>query len=237
MMNSRSQMRISWTKWLGAKLVVLSMLFGGLTGCASIGAQPVDLATHTALPMPSPTTPIEAPIPAGWTTYTNQSCGFDVSYPPGMQVTNQGTYSWNLGAVVENPEEAARNFIYISVIPKELERGGDENIYNYDPGEAANLLNLQVGESLSTHDDPSGTQAWTYTRLPDTMINDHPTQTYENNQPWEFPAGTKEIRYYLLVDDCTYLFGGYMDTTGSTQPGAISKELFDQIIATFRLKS
>lgn len=234
-MSTGRQVRNSQTSGLGARLVVAGLLFGAIVGCAQVGAQPVDSATHMPLPLPSPTTLMETPIPSGWETYSNQSCGYAISYPPGMEVTNQGTYSWILGAVVENPEDAARNFIYVSVIPKVLGRGGDESIYNYDPGEAANLLNLQVGESGSTHDDPNATQGFTYTRLPDTTINNHAAQAYENSQPWEFPAGTKEIRYYLLEDDCTYLLGGYTDTTGSTLPGAINKDLFDQIIATFRV--
>jgi len=76
---------------------------------------------------------------------------------------------------------------------------------------------------------------FTYTRLPDTVINNYAAQTYENTQPWEFPAGTKEIRYYLKANGCTYLIGGYVDTTGSNQPGAINEELFNQVIATFQV--
>ena len=66
-------------------------------------------------------------------------------------------------------------------------------------------------------------------------LSNQTAQTYENTQPWEFPLGTKEIRYYLKANGCTYLVGGYMATVGSGQPGAIDEELFDQIIATFRL--
>ena len=32
-----------------------------------------------------------------------------------------------------------------------------------------------------------------------------------------------------------YLIGGYLSTVGSGQAGAIGEELFDEIIATFRL--
>jgi hypothetical protein len=234
-MSTRTQVRNSRLSYLGTSLVVLSLLFGGVAGCAQMGTQPVDLATPTPPPLPSPTTPIEAAVPSGWVTYANQSCGFDISHPSDMEVIGQGPYSWILRTAVPHPDEAARNFIYVSVIPKALEMGGDENIYNYDPGEAVNLLNLQIGESRSIHGDPSSAQGWIYTRLPDTMIDNHSAQTYENAQPWEFPAGTREIRYYLLEDDCTYLIGGYMDTAGSTLPGTITKELFDQIIATFRV--
>jgi hypothetical protein len=76
---------------------------------------------------------------------------------------------------------------------------------------------------------------FTYARLPDMMLSSQTAQAYENTQPWEFPLGTKEIRYYLQGKGCTYLIGGYMATVGSGRPGAIDEELFDQIIATFRL--
>jgi len=52
---------------------------------------------------------------------------------------------------------------------------------------------------------------------------------------WEFPPGTKEIRYYLQADGCTYQTGGYFATVGSGEPRAISQELFDEIIATFQV--
>jgi hypothetical protein len=76
---------------------------------------------------------------------------------------------------------------------------------------------------------------FTFTRRPDTTIGDQVARAYENTRPWEFPAGTKEIRYYLKTDNCIYQVGGYMDTTGSTQPGAITEDLFNQIVATFQL--
>src|SRR5688500_16544775 len=59
----------------------------------------------------------------------------------------------------------------------------------------------------------------------------------ENTQPWEFARGTKEIRYYLQANGCTYLIGGYFATMDSGEPRAISEELFDEIIATFRVTS
>ena len=76
---------------------------------------------------------------------------------------------------------------------------------------------------------------FTHTRLPDTTLSNQTAQTYENTRPWEFPAGTKEIRYYLQANGCTYLIGGYMATVDSGEPRAISQELFDEIIATFQV--
>jgi hypothetical protein len=109
-------------------------------------------------------------------------------------------------------------------------------IYNYDPAETQTLLNMQVGESRSLRDfDPNLADWFTYTRLPDTTLGGQAAQTYENPQPWEFPPSTREIRYYLKANRCTYLIGGYLATVGSGQTGAINEELFDEIMASFRL--
>jgi hypothetical protein len=76
---------------------------------------------------------------------------------------------------------------------------------------------------------------FTYQRQSDTLISGYTAQTYENIQPWEFPGGTKEIRYYLSLNGCMYLIGSYLDTTQSNQAGAITEELFNQIVATIQL--
>jgi len=213
------QVKYLWTRQLGTKLVVLSMLFGGVAGCAQVGTPPVDLATPTLLSMPSPAAPVEAtlPSPSGWEAYASQ-----------------GTYSWILSPSTTDPNGPVRNFVYVSVIPDGLQSEAGE-IYNYDPTEAETLLNMEVGESKPLRDDPNTAQWFTYARLPDTILNNHAAQTYENTQPWEFPVGTKEIRYYLQGNGCTYLIGGYLDTTGSNQSGGINEALFDQIIDTLRL--
>jgi hypothetical protein len=152
-----------------------------------------------------------------------------------MEGANQDTYSWLLGHAAAESDAPFPNFLYVSVIPDGFESGGDEIIYNYDPATAQTLLSMQVGESRSLHDEPTLAPWFTYTRLPDTALADRVAQTYENTQPWEFPPGTKEIRYYLQANGCTYLIGGYLATVGSGQPGAIDEDLFNQIIASFRL--
>jgi hypothetical protein len=152
-----------------------------------------------------------------------------------MESTSQGMYSWSLSVSTTEPSGPVPSFVYISVIPDGFQ-GGPGEIYNYDPGETQTLLDMQVGESRSVRDfDPNLAPSFTYTRLPDTTLSDQAAQTYENAQPWEFPPGTKEIRYYLKANGCTYMIGGYLTTAGSDGPRAIDEELFDQIIATFRL--
>ena len=206
-------------------LILLSILLGGVAGCALRNTPP-------AAP-PTPT------LTSGWerrSLSANQGqCAYIIDHPSNMDVTSQGTYNWILSHTTTEPSGPVPNFIYISVIPNGFQSDEPGIIYNYDPAETQTLLNMQTGESISLRDDPTMAPWFTYTRLPDTTLDGQTAQTYENDQPWEFPLGTKEIRYYLQGNDCTYLVGGYMATVGSGQPGAIDEELFDQIIATFRL--
>lgn len=203
------------------KLILLSLVVYGLASCMPHNTPP-------AAP-PTPT------LPPGWVTYAHPGqCAYALNHPSEMDATSQGTYSWILSSAAAGPSGPVPNFVYVSVIPDNFQSGGDEIIYNYDPVEADALLKLQVGESRSLREDPNLAPWFTYLRLSDTTLNSQTAQTYENAQPWEFPPGTKEIRYYLKSNGCTYLVGGYLSTVGSGQPGAIDQELFDQILATFR---
>jgi hypothetical protein len=219
-------------------LVLLTLFFGGVAGCAPASTPLVDLVTPTlaAVPSPSPAAPVEATLPAGWESYESQAqCGYAIDHPSEMQGVSQGTHSWILSPTTGEPSGAVPNFVYVSVIPDGFQ-GEVGEVYNYDPVAVETLLNLEVGEGKSMHDNPNVAQGFTYTRLPDRTLSNQSVQMYENTQPWEFPAGTKEIRYLLQANGCTYLIGGYIDTTGSDQPGAMNEDRFNQIINTFRLK-
>jgi hypothetical protein len=212
-------------------LIIFSILLGGVAGCARTSPSTQPAVPPTALPTPTP--------PPNWQTHsasaTSGQCGFAINYPSDMDVPNQGTYSWSLFRIATEPSGPVPNFIYISVIPDGFQSNESGAIYNYDAAETQTLLNMQVGESKALRDDPNMAPWVTYTRLPDTTLGGQIAQTYENSQPWEFPPGTKEIRYYLHGNDCIYMLGGYMATVGSGQPLAIDEELFNTIIATFRM--
>jgi hypothetical protein len=175
---------------------------------------------------------------SGWETHSASAdqgqCGYAIDHPADLSATSQGEYSWTLSHTQSEPSGPATNFVYISVIPDGLQSSEPGVIYNYDPTEAQTLLNLQVGASESFREDPNLAPSFTYTRLPDRTLGNQVAQTYENTQPWEFPSGTKEIRYYLKGSGCTYLIGGYLATVGSGQTGSIDEALFNQIMATFR---
>ena len=238
-MNIRTQMSDSWTGPFGVRLVTLSLLIVGIAGCAPAGTQAVEAATSapTTQSVAATTAPpvMEATLPSGWESYTNPGmCGYVINYPADMEGASQNAYSWLLNYTTTEPSGPYPSFIYISVIPADLQ-GGPGEIYNYDPAETQTLLGMEVGESKSLREDPNIAPSFTYTRLMDTTLGTLAAQTYENTQPWEFPEGTKEIRYYLKGNGCTYLVGGYMDTLSSGQPGAISQALFDEIMATFQV--
>lgn len=227
--------------------VVLGILL--ISGCNQSAATPL---SATSFPIPSATEPQAAPtmplptptgealIPAGWTTHTSQKCEYAISYPAEMLAHAENPYSETIIFNLANPEEGARNFIYVSVIAPEIQdrvkQGSYLNdVYNYDPVETEILLNMQVGESKAVREIANTAPSFTYQRKPDTPISGYAAQTFERMQPWEFPGGTKEIRYYLSLSGCTYLIGGYMDTTGSNKVGTITEELFKQIVATIQL--
>ena len=214
---------MAWMQ-VSTRLILLSLLLSGLVACARQSTPPAVLPTPTLVP--------------GWERYTHPGpCSYVIDHPSTMDITGQGTYSRILSSPSTEPGGPIPNFLYISVIPDDLPPGGDGSVYNYDPGETQTLLDLQVGESQSLREDPTLTNWFTYTRLPDSALNNLPAHAYENTQPWEFPPGTEEVRYYLKADGCTYLVGGYLATVGSGQPGWIDEELFNRILATFRLWS
>jgi hypothetical protein len=206
-------------------LFLVSILLGGVVGCVGPATQPAVLPTPT--------------VPPGWERDSANSnggqCSYAIDHPSNMDLTSQGAYSWILNYTPTEPGDPFPNFVYISVVPDDFQSDEPGIIYNYDPDETQTLLNMQLGEAKSLRDDPNLTAWFTYTRLPDITLDDRVAQTYENTQPWEFPLGTKEIRYYIQANRCTYIVGGYLATVGSGQTGAIDEQTFDRIIASFRL--
>jgi len=220
-------------------LILFSILWIAAAGCAPASTQPAEppIEQPTELPTEQSAQPptVSPALPSGWETYTNtEQCGYAISHPSDMDGASQGMYSWSLSVSATEPSGPVPNFIFISVIPDGFQNEPGA-IYNYDPVDTETLLNMQIGESKSLRENLNIVEGFTYTRLPDGTLSNQTAQTYENTRPWEFPPGTKEIRYYLKANGCTYLIGGYFATVGSDQPGEIDEALFDQILATFRL--
>ncbi len=240
MINTRMTVNNTWLSQRYMFLWLVSLLLLITVGCVPVSAQPPEHLPTSAnevpptQPPPSPTATVEV-INAGWKTFNSQRCEYGLSYPPDLEIWDNNAFSHTFGYKLADPNEGARNFIYISVVDQEIQSLNIEDIYNYDPTSASLLFNLQVGESKSLNDDPQIASYFTYRREPDTTISDFAAQKYENVQPWEFPSRTKEVRYYLSLNGCTYQIGGYLDTIQTNQPGAITEDLFNQIVATIHL--
>lgn len=226
-MKTKSQLFIILT------LILVLSAFALFVTRIPIVASPVPVIEGSYQPADAvPTVAAKATMPAGWKTHSNSRFHYSLSYPPGMEST-EDNYSWTLAMKLANPDAGARNFFYVSVIPPGFQSSGGD-IYNYSTAEMDILLTLRVDESKSLHQGIVDT-GFTYTRKRDATLSGQAARWYENTAPYEFPAGTKEIRYYLQTKDYTYLVGGYVDTTGSNQPGAITVALFNQILATFQV--
>jgi len=231
--------------------IFVGMIILLASGCGQLNSTSAPTPTQesmqvTGVVIESPAEPVMTPttvtsdivVPAGWlmVSHTVQSCEYSLNYPADMQFTDQGANSRFLSYVPADPNDIIWNFIYVSIISDELQTSSEEDIYNYNPMAAGLLLDLQIGESVPLHDNPQIASSYTYQRLPDRIISGQTAQAYENVQPWEFPVGTKEIRYYVSVNDCTYQIGGYLDTTQSNKPGTIVEDLFNQIIDGIHIK-
>jgi hypothetical protein len=231
-----------------ARTLIFSIaLLAGLAACGPAATPPAQqdtpavVETQVAPDVSLPVATTETIIPVGSDAEAgSQKCDYTIDYPSEMQATDQAPYSRLFSFPPSSPDAGPANFIYVSVITPEIQKmvqdgtyGSD--VYNYDPSASQTLLGMQVGESKAAHPAESVSEWFTYQRMPDTTIGGLAAQAYENLKPWEFPAGTKEIRFYVSAGGCTYLVGGYVDTTGSDKPGAITEELFNQIIATIQL--
>ena len=95
-MNASIQVKYLWTRRLGARLVLLSLFFGGVAGCAPAGTPPVALATPAPLSMPSPAASAEATLPSGWDTLCQPGTMRICHQPPGGHAMYQpGDVQWD----------------------------------------------------------------------------------------------------------------------------------------------
>jgi hypothetical protein len=193
-------------------------------------------AGHSQLPIASKaTTEIggRADIP-GWETYTNARWSYSIGFPPGMEAREQSSNSWMAAYPTSASSQAPSNLVYVLVAPPNYPPERDL-IGSFGPPQAGMLLNLAIGDGISINGQGEMADGLIFTRLPETTLAGFPAAAFENNQPWQYPQGTKEIRYLLKLNDVLYVVGGFINATGADQPGTISQSLFDQIISTFQL--
>ena len=230
-------------------LIFVGMILLLASACGQFNPAPAPVVTQEPVQTEpvvneSPTEPVMVPVteeivpPAGWATTSHavQTCAYQISFPADMQVSEQGANSRLIRFALTDPDGVARNFVYVSIITEELRNADAGDVYNYSPMATNLLFGLQLGESASLHDNADIAPWFTFQRLHDATISGQTALAFENIQPWEFPVGTKELRYHITINDCMYQIGGYMDTTGSNQPGMITEDLFHQIMDQFHIQ-
>ncbi len=175
-----------------------------------------------------------ARIPEGWQSYQNNSWGLSMHYPPAFEIQQNGENSILVVKKVPVSTQEATNFIYISAI-EEGASYDDGEIYNYNKAQLHTLTRMDINDEKPLAGDSAGIKEHTiYKRLPDTVISGKTAQFFVNMKPWGFPMGTHEYRNIVVLDDRTFLIGGYISTVGHNEY-SISKELFEGITRTILL--
>lgn len=170
----------------------------------------------------------ETTIPDEWETYSNEKLGISFYYPKELKVEDNGDNSILLLSPSTQPAGFS-NFMYFSFIPNKNNVGSI--IYNYNDPEFSELKDIPVGETQAVSSVTELEEWYTYTRLENQKIHNEIFQKYENLKPWEFPAGTKEIRNLLEKDDIRYLVGAY-----TTEEAFLNEKLISEILATIKFK-
>jgi hypothetical protein len=163
-------------------------------------------------------------------TFVNKEFGYSFKYPYEYLVKENGENSYMVIKESESGEPINTNFAYLSIIPSVMESEGGE-IYNYNTSETNTLFEMAAGETKSLRDETEDSdmhEYFTYKRLPDEILSGLITKIYLNEKPWEFPEGTKELRYYVEKDGYIYLLGAYFDFQ--------TEEELTNIITSFQFK-
>lgn len=169
-------------------------------------------------------------IPAGWNVYENVDLYYSYAYPLEFTRDMSGSYSAQLYRNATTPSASTVNFIYFSVVPKS-NTPQDGEIYNFSSRDYEVLMDMNIGEERSFSAESGLVEYFTYARLPDTTLGGYIARAFENEKPWEFPAGTKEIRYIVDRPEYIYVIGGYIETSSEPQR-FITRPLFDQVMAS-----
>lgn len=168
-----------------------------------------------------------------WYTYSS-SLKYKILYPENYVIESSGFYSILLFKPAKEPGAGPMNFIYVSIVqPNMVDNEGE--IYNYNPIKFKTLNGLKIGESISLADadQPVFDKWFTYTRLDDVKIDGHTAKQFENNNPWELPKGTTEIRYIFEANGYIYILGYYYGGERVINP-IDANEAFN-VVSSFRL--
>lgn len=156
--------------------------------------------------------------------YTNKDFNFSLEIPPPLQIDCSGKYS----CLIFSSEKLGRpeNFISIKIIPEANNDYPDDE--GYELITVNKLMNLRIGESLSTENDRVMKKFFTYRRLTDQVVDGINAMVFENKLVWESIPGTVERKVYFYKNSDLFIIEAF------TESADIPLSLFNKIISTFR---
>ncbi|OGG64684.1 hypothetical protein A3C18_00130 [Candidatus Kaiserbacteria bacterium RIFCSPHIGHO2_02_FULL_54_11b] len=169
---------------------------------------------------------VNAVAPKDWKEYSNDSLGVRFFSPTRLTVAQNGSYS----VTISDASAQTAEFYYVSVVPSTLLDTNEAEVYNYQKAFHQKLLGLAVGEKANLADVANLAEWYTYVRQPDTVVNGRTARVFLNQNPWEFPAGTREYRYVFELRNKTVLVGGYF--TDTQVPTRLNLAEFEQIVSS-----
>jgi hypothetical protein len=144
---------------------------------------------------------------AGWQIYTNQDLGYQIKFPPTLNLDASNPQSILIG---EMPQ-----LIYISAITDPTQRN---DVYNFFPEEHQRLISLDIGQSANSRFFPA-------TRIEDITIDGQSAKKFIDNT--KTIVDNPHQRFIVNVDNKTYIIGAYLNNM-------LTESLFSQILSTFR---
>lgn len=215
------------------KLILLIILIGAIFGVFLAAKKPVsDVNNETANPSSAS---VLSPLPNS-KTYVNTKYGYEIKIPEGFKTEENQPESLMILPSREPEGMGPANFIYVSIIPQD-KKSSEGEIYNYSAGHYTKLNSIQkLGDkiSLSEASIPELTQWFEYTLTAYETISGIQFKRFDNNKPWEFPAGTTESRYLGEKDNKIYVLGHY--TGGENVSARIDPRVAEAVIKSFQTK-
>lgn len=203
--------RVIFTAITSAVLIAIFVVYG-----QQLNAIPENVA---------PTENIVVRVPEDWIPYTHDLSGIKVWHPSNFTVEKSGNLSFLLLDRGTQEPTGNTSFIYFSYIP-DINNASNGEIYNADKDAIAKFNGIEVNSKISLINDPAQQEWFTYTRDADVTIGSKMFKKFVNQKPWEFPAGTSEVRLIHTDGSRIYMLGAYV------QKGKITPEFLNILLDT-----
>lgn len=163
---------------------------------------------------------------SNWKTFYSVQKGISFKYPENFKVTESNN-EIDVSQDIEFTNFAPL-LLYINIIPDDY---NGPNLYNYNPTDTEKLLNLDVGQEVVINgaEGQSYAKSFTYKRGSNINIDNFQAKTFQNDNPWEFPKGTREKRLFIKRNSSLIQLGTYIDSQ------EVTEKKFNEILSTLKI--